>query len=131
MEKKSLKQRILDEMLVDYDDILEEYFDSARTLFNLQKDGTVEVLDIEHMSNRDKIVKYLIGKLYSTKSELCQSFNVGYQELEDNLMIPKGSLMSSLKKLRDTKVIKSAKEDGLSLHFITPNEASKYLATTL
>lgn len=98
--KQALKERILKEMTIDYKRILESNFDLAKQFIKLTKQGNVEILVKDETTGKEKILLYLIGKLYSFEAGLSETKEVGNDELMENLKIPQGSLLPWLKSLR-------------------------------
>ena len=119
--KENLKKKILEEMTVDYSKVLEQNFDLAKQFVRLTKDGDVEILVKEKVSGQEKILLYLIGKLYAKESGLTSTDEVGNKELMEKLRVPLGSLLPWLKGLRDENKIKQIERDRHTYHSIPIN----------
>ena len=116
--KEDLKKRILEEMTVDYSKVLEQNFELAKQFIRLTKEGNVEILVKEGVTGEEKILLYLIGKLYTKEAGITSTEDVGNQEFMDNLGIPVGSLLPWLKSLRDENKIKQIRRERHTYHFI-------------
>jgi hypothetical protein len=123
-DTKKLKQRILEEMSVDYANALERNFELAKQFIRVTSGGKVEVLVKEQLNGKQQILLYLIGKLYAKEAELNSSESAGNKELTEELGIPMGSLLPWLKDLRDQNKIKSVKT---GYHQISVNLIEKTL----
>jgi len=125
--KENLKKKILEEMTVDYARVLEQNFDLAKQLVRLTKDGEVEILVREKVSGQEKILLYLIGRLYAKEAGLTSTDEVGNKELMEKLGIPLGSLLPWLKSLRDENKIKQIERDRYTYHSIPINLVDRTL----
>jgi len=126
--KGNLKQRIIDEMTVDYSSALEKNFDLARQFIRITKEGKVEVLHKEKVNGIDQILLYLIGKLYAKEAGLAATDDVNNKELMDELGIPRGSLLPWQKQLREKNKIKQIKKGKKNVnHAIVTNMVEKVL----
>jgi len=126
--KASLKQRIIEEMTVDYASALEKNFDLARQFIRITKEGKVEVLHKEKVNGIDQILLYLIGKLYAKEAGLTTNDDVSNKELMDELGIPSGSLLPWQKKLREQNKIKQIKKGKKNVnHIIATNVIERVL----
>ena len=113
--QEALKHRIIEEMTVEYSSVLEKNFDLAKQFIRITQDGKVDVIVKDKVTGKDKILLYLIGKLYAKEAGLSPTDDVGNKELMDELGIPSGSLLPWLKELREEKKIKQIKK-GKSVH---------------
>jgi hypothetical protein len=125
--EENLRKRILQEMTVDYSKVLEENFGLAKQFIRLTKEGEVEILVKEKTTGQEKILLYLIGKLYAKEARLTSSAEVGNQELIENLGMPQGSLLPWLKGLRDENKIKQIKRERHTFHTIPISLVGKTL----
>jgi len=126
-KKNDLRQRIIDEMTVDYSNALEKNFDLAKQFIRITKDGKVDILFKEKLTGREQILLYLIGKLYTKEAGFIATDDVGNKELMDELGIPEGSLLPWLKDLRDKNKIKQLKKGRYTHHSIPVNLVEKTL----
>jgi hypothetical protein len=130
MESKmlgNLKQKIIEEMTVDYANALEKDFNLAKQLIRITKDGKVDVTVKDKLTGKENILLYLIGKLYAKEAELTATNDVGNQELMDELGIPKGSLFPWLKDLREENKINQVTRGRYTYHAIALNVLEKTL----
>lgn len=126
-DRERLKKRILEEMTVDYSRVLEQNLDLAKQLIRLAENGDVEVLVRERISGPDKILLYLIGKLYAKEAGLVSTDEVGNNELMEKLGMPSGSLLPWLKGLRDENRIKQIERERHAYHSIPINQVERTL----
>ena len=92
-EKNNLKQKIINEMTVDYFNTLEKNFDLAKQFIRITKEGKVDILQKDMLNGTELISLYLIGKLYAKEAGFSATDDVGNSELMNELGIPKGSLL--------------------------------------
>ena len=126
-KKRALRDRILEEMAVDYANTLEKSFDLAKKFVKITSDGRVDVVVKDQIRGQDKILLYLIGKVYAKEAGKVKEELVGNEELQEELGIGKGSLLPWLKRLRDKNKIKSLTKVGKSFHKIPLNQIEKTL----
>ena len=123
----NLKQKIIEEMTVDYANALEKNFDLVKQLTRITKDGKVDVIVKDKLTGKENILLYLIGKLYAKEAELAATNDVGNQELMDELGVPKGSLLPWLKDLREENKINQIARGKYTYHAIALNVLEKTL----
>jgi len=116
-----LKRKIIEEMTVEYSSTLEKNFDLAKQFIRITRDGKVDVLVKNKVSGQDRILLYLIGKLYAKEAGLTPSDSVNNKELMNELGIPQGSLLPWLMALRKKPGIKQIKEGKQVAHYIPIN----------
>lgn len=126
-QQTGLKERILEEMTVDYSNTLEKNFDLAKQFVRITKEGKVDVKVKDRVRGKDQILLYLIGKLYAKEASLSPIDDVGNQELIDELGIPIGSVLPWLKELRDERKIKQIKRGNNTYHSMYSNWVEKTL----
>jgi len=126
-EESNLRQRIIDEMTVDYSNTLEKNFELAKQFIRITKDGKVDVLHKEQMNGKDLILLYLIGKLYAKEAGFVATNNVGNEELVNELGIPRGSLFPWLKWLREENRVRQVKKGRYVYHNISENLVERTL----
>src|SRR5437667_12495697 len=95
--KSQLRKKILEEMTVDYSNSLEKNFDLAKQFVQITKEGKVDLKEKEKFTGKDKIMLYLVGKLYAKEAGLAQTNSATNKELMDELGMQKGSLLPCLK----------------------------------
>jgi DNA-binding transcriptional ArsR family regulator len=125
--KNDLQERIRKEMTVEYKNVLERNFDLAKQFIRVSPEGKVTVLMKDKFSGKERILLYLIGKLYAKYAEYSPSEEVGNKELMQELSIPKGSLLPWLKELRDAGKIRSIRKGKHTYHTIPIDLAEKVL----
>jgi hypothetical protein len=119
--KQDLKRRIMEEMTVDYSSTLAKNFDLAKQFMRITRNGTVDILIKDKVSGQDRILLYLIGKLYAKEAGLASTDTVRNKELMNELGIPEGSLLPWLRDLRKKPGIKQIKEEKLVAHYMPIN----------
>lgn len=126
---QDLKRKIIEEMTVEYSGTLEKNFDLAKQFIRITKDGRVDILVKDKVSGQERILLYLIGKLYAKEAGLASSDTVGNKELMNELGIPEGSLLPWLMALRKKPGIKQVKEEKQVTHYIPINLVETVLKT--
>ena len=128
-EKEGLKKRILEEMTVDYANALEKNFDLAKQFIKITQEGKVDIDENikDKISGKEKILLYLIGKLYAKEAGFSPTDDVSNKELLDELGIPEGSLLPWLKELRDKNKIRQIKKGRIVHHRIPINAVERTL----
>ena len=126
-EENKLKNRIIEEMTVDYSNALEKNFDLAKQFIRITRDGSVDILFKDKLAGEEQILLYLIGKLYAKEAGFSATDDVGNQELMNELGAPKGSVLPWLKNLRDMNRIKQVKMGRYAHHSIPVNVVEKTL----
>lgn len=126
-EESNLRQRIIDEMSVDYSNTLEKNFELAKKYIRITRDGKVDVLNKEKLTGMDQILLYLIGKLYAKEAGFVATSDVGNEELINELGVPKGSVFPWLKWLREETKVKQLKKGRYVSHMIPENLVERTL----
>jgi len=126
--KKTLSERINEEMSVDYQTTLEKNFEVAKKYVRITSKGTVDVLKKDLMAGKDRVALYLIGKHYAKEGGKANTKMVDINELAEELGAPKGSIYPWLKRLRDKNVLASEKrEKNKTVYSIKINHVEKIL----
>lgn len=126
-EKRDFKDMILNEMKVDYNNILEKNFMLAKKFIRITTSGTIDIIYKGKLSTNEKLLIYLIGKKYAKEAGLTEFADAANNELKNELGMPEGSLLPGIKIIRDKRMIETVKRDGLSYHSILPNLIVKVL----
>lgn len=117
-EKRNFKERIREEMVIDSTHILEKNFERVKQLIKITEDGKVDIRVRNKLNGKDKVLLYLIGKLYAKEGEYADTEEVDNKELMKELNIPEGSLLPWLKNLRDANRVRQTKKGRYVLHSI-------------
>lgn len=125
---RSLEERIKSEMTVDYRDALEKNFETAKEFIAITPEGKISLRKREGLSGIDRILLYLLGKVYAAKVGYAKEEKVSNVELMDELGIKQGSLLPWLKSLRDNNFIKTDSRGNLSYHYIQHNRIETVLS---
>lgn len=118
---KTLEERIREEMTVDSGDALERNFELAKKMISITPEGKVVLSHHNTLGGEDKILLYLIGKVYAQKAGYIKEADASNRELLNELGIKEGSLLPWLKTLRDNNKIKQTTKENLSYHYIPHN----------
>lgn len=126
-ESSELRDRILNEMTVDYASALEKSFNLAKRFIRVTTDGRTEVLVKGQVPQKEQILLYLVGKLYAKEAGLAATAQVSNAELMDELGMPKGSVLPALKELRDANRIERSKSGRTVYHSIPVSMVERIL----
>jgi hypothetical protein len=126
-KRNDLGRRIAGEMTVSYSSALEKNFDLAKQFIGITREGKVDILVKEKLNGEEKILLYLIGKLYAKEAGFTATAEVGNEELLGELGIPEGSLFPWLKDLRDENKIKQVRRGRHAYHVIRINLVERTL----
>lgn len=120
-----LKERIQKEMIVDHANALEKNFETAKKLLSITKEGKIHInIDKSKLSNEEKILLYLTGKVYAKLAEVSESDYASNRELMDELGLPEGTVWGSMSQLSKENKVKPV---GRGIHRITSNLIEKTL----
>jgi len=108
-DENGLKEKIRNEMTVDYSNVLEKNFELAKRFIRITQSGTVDVLVKDKLPGKEKILLYLVGKLYAKEAGMTNVEYATNKELSNELGIGMGSVLPWLKVLRDAHKIKAVK----------------------
>lgn len=125
-DREHLRKRILEELVINYS-VLEQNLNLAKGLIGLAENGEVDVKIREKLTGPDKILLYLVGKLYAKEAGLATTDEVGNSEFMEKLAIPSGSLLPWLKTLRDENRIRQTERDRYTYHSIPISQVEKTL----
>jgi hypothetical protein len=120
-QKKTLKSKIINEMMTDYKSTLEKNFPVAKHLIKITQEGKVEVQFSEKLSIENKICLYLIGKAYTLEAELTSTSEASAIELMEDLGIIKGTFYPVIKRLRDKNKIDQIRRGKFTYYSIPSN----------
>ena len=67
-EAKTLEEKIRGEMTVDYSDALGKNFETAKKMIGITPEGKVSVGFQDVLGGEDRIILYLIGKVYAKRA---------------------------------------------------------------
>jgi len=129
MDEDELREKILNEMVVDYSDALEKNYALAKKFVRITKDGKVDILFKDKLTGTEKISLYLIGKLYAKRAGLTENEYVNNKELIDEIGIPMNSLLPWLKTLRDKNIVYTKSNGRETSHTIMINAVEPILNT--
>ena len=121
MATETLEEKIKSEMTVDYSDALEKNFESAKKMIGITQEGKVTIVQQDVLGGEDRIVLYLIGKVYAKRVGYTKDDGVANRELLEELGVKEGSLFPWLKFLRDSGKIRQREAGKFSTHYIPQN----------
>jgi DNA-binding transcriptional ArsR family regulator len=128
-DDKALKDWIRSEMTLEKPDILLQVKDRVGRLLGVSKDGGVgfrlEAEQLAKLGVDDKILLYMIGKLYAQAAEYSEVDLVTNVELQRNLGMPEGTVRGKLTQLRTSGLVSSQKP---GTHSIARNRVVEILA---
>ncbi len=119
--RSDLASRIRSEMTVDYANALERCFDIAKRMVRITNEGKVYLLQKERLTGEDRILLYLIGKLYAKEGGLAASEDVSNEEIANELGMRMGSIFPWTMNLRKKGKIRTQTKDGISYHAVNIN----------
>lgn len=122
-----LRRRILEEMTVDYSNALDKNLNLAKQFVRITSEGTVEVLVKDDLTGTEKVLLYLVGKLYAKEADLSATTDVSNAELMEELGMPKGSVLPALKELRDSNMVEQTRRGRHVFHSIPINLVERTL----
>ena len=126
-KKDLLKEKIIEEMTADFSNALEKNFDLAKKLIKITNEGKISVIFKNDLTGEEKILLYLIGKVYAEEAEISQTHEVDSKELMDELGFLKGSFYPIIKRLRDKKRINQTRKGKYTLFSIPSNQIERIL----
>jgi len=129
MDEDALREKILNEMVVDYSDALEKSYALAKKFIRITKDGKVDILFKDKLTGTEKISLYLIGKLYAKRAGLAETEYVNNKELIYEIGIPMNSLLPWLKTLRDKNIVNTKSNGRETSHTIMINAIEPILSS--
>ncbi len=110
----ALREWIRKEMTIDSPDILDSMKEKVARLVGLSADGGVYLRVSREragqLTSRDKILLYMIGKLYAQAAGYSETDSATNSELVKNLGMPDGTVKSQVKTLRDSRYVTAVQE---------------------
>ena len=125
--EKGLRERITSEMVADHADALERNYEIAKKWIRLTTAGKVEIPQKERLTAKEQVQLYVVGKLYAAEADLSESVSVANDEFLEELGLPRGTLLPTLKELRDGRRIERIKEEGKIKHYMPRNMVERFL----
>jgi predicted transcriptional regulator len=100
----NLKDWIRQELTVNIENELVKYKERVKSLIQLSPSGEI-ILKQTNLSAKQKILTYIIGKVYSNFAQYSSDDSVTNQELSAALSIPDGTVKYYLHELRNEGLI--------------------------
>jgi hypothetical protein len=128
-ENESLQDWVRREMTLEKTDLLVSVKERVARLLGVSTDGAVGFkLTAEQLTGlnaQERILLYMIGKLYAKAAGYTQEESVSNSELTADLGMPEGTVKSQLKVLRDARYVNS---DGRGIHSLARNRMLEVLS---
>lgn len=122
-----LKDKINDEMVVDAESFLEEYFDQASELFRIFEDGSVDIKDeFQEAAWRERILIHLIGQRYAYEGGRAESPTLSYDYFYARLEVDDSTVRAYMNELDDDLIVE--KDDEMSEWKLVPDNLPKALS---
>jgi len=107
----SLEDKINEEMVVDTESVLEQYFDQANELFRIFGDGSIDIEDeFEAASWREHVLIYLIGQRYAYEGARAESPTLSYNYFYARLDVDDSTVREYMNELKDDLIVKKEEE---------------------
>jgi hypothetical protein len=108
-----LEDRINDEMVVDTESILEEHFDTAKGLFHIFKNGSVNVRDdFESAPWKEQILIHLIGQRYAFEAGKAETSTLSYAYFYARSDAGESTVRTYITGLQDDLIVEKDEENG-------------------
>lgn len=108
-----LKDRIEEEMVVDTESMLEEYFDTAKQLFQIFEDGTVDIApEYREGSWKERVLIHLIGQRYAFEGEKADTKSLSYDFFYASFDKNDSTIRKYVNKLQSEGLVKKEEESG-------------------
>lgn len=99
-----LKRWIQEELTVDIENELSKYKEKVKEYIQLTPSGEV-ILKQTDLTAKQKILVYLIGKIYAKAAEYSDENNATNKELAEALRLPEGTVKYTLFELRNEGLV--------------------------
>lgn len=108
-----LKDKVNEEMVVDAESFLEEYFEEASNLFRIFEDGSVDIKEeFEDAPWREKILIHLIGQRYAYEGEKSEKSTLPYSYFYARLEVDDSTVREYMNELKKDLIVKKEEESG-------------------
>lgn len=108
-----LEDRIESEMVVDTEELLEEEFDRVKGIVKILDDGTVDLhSEYQDINARGRILAYLIGKVYASKTDRVDSDALSYEVIYPRFDLDNSTIRDHMSSLEDEGLVESTSEKG-------------------
>ena len=106
-----LEDKINEEMVVDAESVLEQYFDQANKLFRIFGDGGIDIEDeFEAASWRERVLIHLIGQRYAYEGGRVESPTLSYDYFYARLDVDDSTVREYMNNLKDDLIVKKDEE---------------------
>lgn len=108
-----LEDRINDEMVVDGESFLEEYFDDAKQLFRIFQDGSLDVReDFAEAPWKEQMLIHLIGRRYAFEAGKADSPTLAYSYFYARLDVGESTIRHHMNELQEEHIVEKDEETG-------------------
>jgi hypothetical protein len=106
-----LKERINDEMVVDAESFLEEYFEQSNKLFRIFEDGSVAIKEeFKDASWREQILIYIIGQRYAYEGGKAEKPTLPYNYFYARLEVDDSTVRAYVNEIEDDMIVEKDEE---------------------
>lgn len=109
----SLEDRINDEMVVDAESFLEEYFEDVNQLFRIFENGSIDIREeFEDAPWRERILIHLIGQQYAYEGGKVDSPILPYDYFYARVDVDESTVRAYVNDLSDELIVEKDDETG-------------------
>lgn len=106
-----LEDRINDEMVVDGESFLEEYFDDAKQLFRIFQGGSLDVReDFAEAPWKERMLIHLIGRRYAFEAGKADSPTLAYSYFYARLDVGESTIRHHMNELQKEHIVEKDEE---------------------
>lgn len=108
-----LEERINEEMVVDAESFLEEYFDEVRELFRIFEDGSIDVKEkYDKVAWREQVLIHLIGRRYAFEGGKADTPTLPYNYFYARLDVDDSTVRAHMNELDEELIVEKDDESG-------------------
>ena len=109
----NLEDRINEEMVVDAESLLEEYFEEASQLFRIFGDGSVDTKqEFNDAPWRERVLIHLIGRRYAFEGGNADSPTLSYDYFYARVEVDDSTVRNYMNSLADDLIVTKDDENG-------------------
>lgn len=109
----NLKERINDEMVVDAESFLEEYFEDANQLFRIFENGAIDIRDeFEDAPWRERILIHLIAQRYAYEGGKVDSPTLPYGYFYARVDVDESTVRNYVNELNNDLIVEKVDDNG-------------------
>ncbi len=108
-----LEEKINNEMVVDVESVLEEYFDQSSELFRIFGDGSVDIKnEFEDAPWRERVLIHLIGQRYAYEGGKAEKPTLPYNYFYARLEVDDSTVRAYMNDLDDDLIVEKNEESN-------------------